>query len=83
MTTALGSMFIGVESAVELVLQPDIEAVELFGIGEGAGEWAQGCCGAERAVGSVLVVEGFVFAECVQEVRLVPDEGAVEEFGSA
>jgi hypothetical protein len=41
-----------------------------------------GCRSAERAVGPVLVVEGFVLAERVQQVSLVHDQHAVEELGS-
>ena len=37
----------------------------------------------QGAVGSVVVVERFEFAQGVQQVGLVKDEGAVEEFGSA
>jgi hypothetical protein len=34
-------------------------------------------------VGSVVVVERFEFAQDVQQVGLVKDEGTVEKFGSA
>jgi hypothetical protein len=37
----------------------------------------------QSAVGPVLVEELLVFAECAQEMGLVPDQGAVEEFGPA
>jgi hypothetical protein len=49
----------------------------------GLGERAQGCRGVERAVGPVLVVEGFVLVECVEQVGSVDDQGVVEEFGLA
>jgi hypothetical protein len=37
----------------------------------------------QGTVCSVVVVEGFEFAQDVQKVDLVHDEGAVEQFGSA
>jgi hypothetical protein len=37
----------------------------------------------QGAVGPVVVVERFEFAQGVQQVGLVQDDGAVEEFGSA
>ncbi len=37
----------------------------------------------ERAVGSVLVVEGFVLTQRVEKMGLGQEQGPVEEFGSA
>jgi hypothetical protein len=60
-----------VEDAAESVMSADVEVVEPVRFGDWLGEWAQGRRGVERAVGPVLVVEGFVLAERVQEVGLV------------
>jgi hypothetical protein len=76
-------MLVFTEDAAEAVASMDVEMGELVGVGDRFGQWAErrGVC--EGAVGPVLVVEGLVFAQRVEEMGLVPDEGAVEELGSA
>jgi hypothetical protein len=71
------------EDAAEPIASSDVEAVDSVRFGDRLGERAQGCRGAERAVGPVLVVEGLVLVERVEQVGLVHDQHAVEEFGSA
>jgi hypothetical protein len=64
-------VLIFVEDAAESIASSDVEVVESVRFGDSLGERAQGCRGVERAVGAVgavLVVEGFVLAECVPEV---------------
>lgn len=58
-----GGMLVFVEDAAESVVSSDVESVDSIGLDDPLGEWAQGCCGAERAVGPVLIVEGFVLAQ--------------------
>ena len=76
-------MLVLVEDAAESITSADVEVVESVRFGDRFGQWAEGCGAVQGAVGPVLVVEGLELAECVQEVGLVPDQGAVEEFGSA
>jgi hypothetical protein len=54
-----------VEHAVESIASSDVEVGESVRFGDWLGERAQRCRGAERAMGSVLVVEGLVLAERV------------------
>jgi hypothetical protein len=49
----------------------------------GSGSGRKGCGAGEGSVGPVLVAERLVRAQGVPEVGLVPDEGAVEQFGPA
>jgi hypothetical protein len=72
-----------VEDAAESVVSSDVDSVESVGLDDRLGERAQGCRGAERAVGPVLVVEGFVFAQRMEKMGLVHGQGSVEEFGTA
>lgn len=78
-----GGMLVFVEDAAESVVSSDVESVDSIGLDDPLGEWAQGCCGAERAVGPVLIVEGFVLAQRMEKMGLVYDQGSVEEFGPA
>jgi hypothetical protein len=64
-------MSVLVEDAAELIASSDVEAVDSVRLDDRYGERAQGCRGAERAVGSVLVVEGLVLVERVEQVGLV------------
>ena len=84
----LGGMVVFVKDAVESISSSDGELVQLLCFGDWLGEWAKGSCGMQGAVGSVVVVERFEFAQGVQQVGLVKDEGAVEgvrfgRFGSS
>jgi hypothetical protein len=60
-----GGVSVLVEDAAESIASSDVEVVELVRCGDRLGEWAQGCCGVEGAVGPVLVVEGLVLVERV------------------
>jgi len=64
-------MLVFVEDAAESVVSSDVDSVESVGLDDRLGERAQGCRGAERAVGPVLVVEGFVFAQRMEKMGLV------------
>src|SRR3954452_8299424 len=76
-------MLVFVEDAAESVTSSDVEVVKSVRFGDRLGERTQGCRGAERAMGPVLVIEGLVHAKRVQKMGLVHDQGSVEEFGSA
>jgi hypothetical protein len=54
------------EDAAESVTSSDAEVFEGVQVGDGFRLWALWCCGLECAVGSVLVVEVFVFAKGVE-----------------
>jgi hypothetical protein len=47
------------------------------------GQWPEGCGLTERAVRTMLVVMGFVFAKDSEQVALIPDQGSVEDFPAA
>jgi hypothetical protein len=79
----LGGMVVFVKDAAESISLSDGELVEFLCFGDRWGEWAKGSCGMQGAVGSVVVVTRFEFAQGVQQGGLVKDEGAVEEFGAA
>jgi hypothetical protein len=49
----------------------------------GSGSGLRGAASAEGSVRAVLVVERLVLTQRLEEMGLVPDEGAVEEFGPA
>jgi hypothetical protein len=61
----------------------DVEVVEGVGFGDRFGDRPQGRSAVQGAVRPVLIVEGLELAERVEQVGLVPDQGAVEEFVSA
>jgi hypothetical protein len=67
-----------VEDTAESIASSDVEVGESVWFGDRLGERAQGCRRSERPVGSVLVVEGFVLAQRVQEVVLVHDQPQLE-----
>ena len=71
-------MFVHMEDAAESVSSADVELIESAWFGERIGGRPQWCA-VQAAVGSVLVVEGFELAECVLQVGLVPDQGAVKK----
>ena len=74
-----GRMLVLVQGAAESISSPDGQLVQLGWFGDRLGEWLQGCRGVWGAVWPVLVEELLVLAECVQEMGLVPDQGAVQE----
>ena len=71
-------MLVLVQGAAESISSPDGQLVQLGWFGR-LGEWLQGCREVQGAVWPMLVEELLVFAECVQEMGLVPDQGAVQE----
>jgi hypothetical protein len=75
-------MLVFVEYAAESVSSEDVELVESIWFGERIGGQPEGRA-AQGSVVPVLVVEGLELAERLQQVRLVPDQGAVKEFVSA
>ena len=76
-------MCVLVEEAAESVVSTDVKAVEAVRVGDWVGEWLQGSCAVQGAVRSMLVVDRLELVERVEQVGLVPDEGAVEEFVAA
>ena len=72
-------MLVFVEDAAEAVASADIEARDLLRVGHRFGKRAQGRSTLEGSVGPVLVVEVLELPQRMQEVALVPDEGAVQE----
>jgi hypothetical protein len=72
-----------VEDAAESILSSDGDVIQSVWFGDRLGELATWSCGMQGAVCSVVVVERCAFAQGVQKVDLVHDEGAVEQFGSA
>src|SRR4051812_32661547 len=75
-------MLVFVEYAAESVSSADVEVVELLWFGDRIGGRPERRA-VQGAVVPVLVVVGLELAECVEQVGLVPDQGAVEEFVSA
>jgi hypothetical protein len=68
-------MCVLVEEVAESVMSTDVEAVESVRFGERP----QGSCAVQGAVRPMLVVDRLELAERVEQVGLVPDQGAVEE----
>ena len=60
-----------VKDAAESISPSDGELVQFLCFGDRSGEWAKGSCGVQGAVGPVVVVERFEFAQGVQQVGLV------------
>ena len=71
------------EEAAEPVVSADVQACERGGFGDRFGQRPQGSGVRDAPVGPVLVVVAFVLAQGVQQVRLVPDQGPVEQFVAA
>ena len=67
-----------VDEAAETIAPPDVEPGELVRVGDLLGEWLQGSSVRDSPMGSVTVVVPFILAQGVQEMRVVPDERAVE-----
>jgi hypothetical protein len=68
------------EDAAESITPVDVEAVESVRLGDRFGDLQQGRRAVQGAVGPMLVVERFELGERVEQVGLVPDQGALEEF---
>jgi hypothetical protein len=82
-------MVVLVEDAAESIFSSDVELVQSIRFDDRWAEWAEWAewakwsCGPQCAVCPMIVIERLEFAQDVQEVGLVQDEGAVEQFGSA
>ena len=76
-------MVVFVEDAAESISSLDGEVIQSVRFDDRRGEWATWSCALQGAVCPVVVIERFEFAQDVQQVGLVQDEGAVEQFGSA
>src|SRR5438034_4408110 len=73
-----GGVSVFMEDAAESITSSDVESSEWVRFGDRLGERAQGCRSAERAMGPVFVVKGFVLAKRVEKMGLVHDQGSVE-----
>jgi hypothetical protein len=71
-------MFVFVQDASEPITSPDPEVGYLVWVSDRGRQWMQGAGVGEALVGPVAVVEGFEFAEGMQEMPLVPDQGPVQ-----
>jgi hypothetical protein len=72
-----------VEDAAEAVPSADVEVRGLLRVGYRFGERVQGCGSLEGPVGPVLVVEVLELPQRMQQVTLIPDERAVQQFVAA
>jgi hypothetical protein len=70
------------EDAAEPVSSEDVKLIESAWFGEWLGGRPQRRA-VQAPVGAVFVIEVFEFAQCVQQMVLVPDQGAVEELAPA
>ena len=71
-------MFVFVQDAAEAVASSHVESGYPVGIGELGGQWVErpGVC--DALVWTVSVIEVFELPQGVQQVSLVPDQGAVQ-----
>ena len=76
-------MFVFVDDAAEAVASADGEVRDLVWIGDRFGQWLQWSGVRDAPVGPMFVVVPLVLAQRVQEVALVPDQCAVEQFAAA
>jgi hypothetical protein len=76
-------MFILVEETAEAVVSSYVEVGDLLGVGVWVGEWVQWAGVRDSLVGPVFVVEGLELAQCVHEMAMVPDQGAVQQLAAA
>jgi hypothetical protein len=56
---------------------------DLYRIGDRRGEWVQGAGVGDALMRPMGVVEPFEFPKGVEQVALVPDHGAVQQFATA
>jgi hypothetical protein len=68
-----------VEYAAEPVMSVDVEVVESGRVDDRIWPWAWWSGTVKGTVGPVPVEERFELAQCLQQVRVVPDQGAVQE----
>jgi hypothetical protein len=73
-------MIVFVEEAAGTVASADAQVRDGGRVGDRLGEWAQRPGVGNASMGPARVVVPFVFAEGVERVGLVPDQGAVEQF---
>ena len=71
-------MFVFVEDAAKSIVSSDAEPGYLVRIGDRWGQWVQRSGVGEALMWSMFVGEVFEFAQGVQEVLLVPDQGSVQ-----
>ena len=71
-------MLVLVEDAAEAVPSVDVKPGGGVRLGDGWGQWAQWPGVGDSLMWPVGVVELLELAQCVQQVRLVPDQGPVE-----
>ena len=76
-------MCVLVQDAGESVLSPDVEVIQSARICDRFRSWAQGCCTVQGPMGAVPVVEQLELPQCVQQVGLIPEQGAVQELAPA
>jgi hypothetical protein len=72
-------MSVLVQDTFESVVSADVEVGDPVRIGDRFGQSAQRCGLAKASVGAVPVAELLELAQRVQEVVLVPDQGAVQK----
>src|SRR4051812_14399032 len=76
-------VFVLMEEAAEAVTSVDVQLGESAWVGDRFGQWLERCGVGDAPMGPMRVVERLVFAEGVQEMPLVVDQGAVEQFAAA
>ena len=76
-------MCVLVQDAGESVSSPDVEVIQSARICDRLRTWAQGCCTVQGPMGAVPVVEQLELAQCVHQVRLIPDQRPVQQFAPA
>jgi hypothetical protein len=75
-----GDVRVLMDDTADQIASAASESVE---VNQGVGQWFEWCGLAEGAVWPVLVVVGLVLSHHPQEMSLIPDEGAVEQFPTA
>jgi len=76
-------MSVLVEGAAQSVASAYVEMSDLHRVGDWWRQWVQGAGVGEALMRSRGVVELFVLLEGVEQVALVPDQGAVQQFVAA
>lgn len=76
-------MSVLVEGAAEACASAYVEMSDLGWIGDRRGEWVQWSGVGDSLMRSMGVVEAFEFPEGVEQVALIPDQGAVQQFATA
>jgi hypothetical protein len=76
-------MLVFVKGAAESILSMDVQVQDLPWLGDRFGQWAQRSGLIQGPVRPMPVVERLELAQRVEQMALVPDEGAVLQFASA